>query len=145
MRAWHAGLVLLVLAPSAMAKSVTIHAGTDADGSLSFRPKEIRVEEGERVMLTLVNDDEDTPHDWALLEYGGRDVEVYARGGQARMVNFTAHEVGEFRIVCQVVGHKQQGMEGTLVVQNKLFVPAPGIFALAAVGSVAAILRRRSA
>ena len=136
------GLVLVLIAPMASAKGVTIHAGTNADGSLSFSPARITVAEGELVTLTLVNDDENTPHDWALLEYGGRDIEVYVRGGESRMVNFTANEVGEYRIVCQVVGHKQQGMEGTLVVEDKLIVPGPSIGALLFVLMLAIIPRR---
>lgn len=134
-------LAPLLLAPPATAADVTIHAGSSADGSLYFRPQKITVDEGERVRLALVNDDADTPHDWALLEYGGRDVEVYVRGGQSRMINFTANEVGEYRIVCQVVGHKQRGMEGTLVVEDKLLVPSPPLLGLLALAGIA-ILRR---
>lgn len=145
MRIARALLLIVLLLPVASAKSVTIHAGTNTDGSLYFKPKELRVDEGERVALTLVNDDENTPHDWALLEYGGRDIEVYVRGGQSRMINFTANEVGEYRIVCQVVGHKQQGMEGKLVVENKLLVPAPGLAMVALVVAIALISRRRLA
>lgn len=143
MRAHLLILALVVLAPLAQAKSVTIHAGTNADGSLYFKPKNLRADEGERVSLTLVNDDENTPHDWALLEYGGRDIEVYVRGGASRMINFTANEVGTFRIVCQVVGHKQQGMEGSLVVENKLLVPGMPSAAWVALVALAALAARR--
>jgi plastocyanin len=144
MRLVAALLLAVVLAPLAEARAITIHAGTGADGSLYFRPASIAVEEGERVSLTLVNDDADKPHDWALLDYGGRDVEVYVRGGQSRTVNFTASHVGEFRIVCQVVGHKQQGMEGAFVVEDKLLVPGPAAgVALVALGLAAVAARRR--
>lgn len=134
---------LLLVAPTATAKDVTIHAGTSADGSLYFRPVKVTVSEGERVRLTLVNDDAETPHDWALLEYAGRDIEVYVRGGESRMINFTANEVGEYRIVCQVVGHKQRGMEGALVVENKLFVSGPTVLAILALAGMAIAMRRR--
>lgn len=134
---------LALLAPLADAKSITIHAGTTPGGSLFFRPSDITAKEGERVEIVLVNDDPDTAHDWALLEYGGRDVEVYAPGGQTREVSFTANEAGTFRIVCQVVGHKQRGMEGTLTVEDKLFVPAAGLPALALL-AIVALGRRRA-
>lgn len=142
MRAAFILLALLAVAPMAAAKGVTIHAGTDGDGSLYFRPKDLKADEGERVSLTLVNDDPSTPHDWALLEYGGRDIEVYVRGGDSRMINFTATEVGTFRIVCQVVGHKQQGMEGTLTVEEKLFVPAATLEIFVAALAIALVARR---
>ena len=137
-----AAFALILVIPLAEAKDVTVHAGTNADGSLHFRPKDVRVDEGERVRLTLVNDDEDTPHDWALLEYGGRDIEVYVRGGQSRSINFTANEIGTYRIVCQVAGHKQQGMEGSLTVENKLLVPAPSL-SVALLALIAVALGRR--
>lgn len=135
----------IALLPCAAAKSVTIHAGTATDGALYFRPSDVRTDEGDRVTIKLVNDDADTPHDWALLEYGGRDIEVYVRGGQERMINFTANEVGTFRIVCQVVGHKQRGMEGSLVVEGRLFVPSPALLLLVAPAIAAALLRRPAA
>ncbi len=137
-------LAALVLLPSAQALALAIHAQTAADGSMRFTPSEVRVPQGERVTLTLVNDDPSTPHDWALLEYGGRDVEVYVRGGETRTVNFTANEAGTYRIVCQVVGHKQQGMEGRLVVEEKSLLPGPGLWPFALVGALA-LLRRREA
>jgi plastocyanin len=137
-------LALVALAPAASAREIVIHAGTASDGSLYFEPATLAMDEGERVQLTLVNDDADTPHDWALLEYGGHDIEIYVRGGQTRSINFTASEAGEFRVVCQVVGHKQRGMEGTLEVEEKLLAPldAFALVPLAAIAAALAIRRR---
>jgi plastocyanin len=134
-------LALVAFTPGAQAKDVTVHAGTE-DGRLYFRPSEIRVAEGERVAFTLVNDDPSTPHDWALLSFGGRDVEVYVKGGESRTVTFTANETGTFRIVCQVVGHKQQGMTGTLVVEPKSLLPLPSALPVAAFAAAGLLLRR---
>lgn len=143
MRVALAFLVLILVAPEAAAKGYTIHAG-GGEGPLYFRPGDLDVDEGERVTLTLVNDDPGTPHDWALLGYGGRDIEVYVKGGQTRTINFTASETGEYRIVCQVVGHKQRGMEGTLTVDNKLLAPGVGLApALVALALLAFGIRRR--
>lgn len=136
-------LALVALAPDAQAKDVTIHAGTAQDGSLYFRPSEVRATEGERVQLTLVNDDPSTPHDWVLLSYGGRDVEVYVKGGETRSISFIANETGTFRIICQVVGHKQQGMTGTLVVEPRSFLPLPPALPLAALAAAGLLLSRR--
>lgn len=145
MRVALAALLLLSLAPLAAAKetTVTIHAGTAADGALYFEPATIRAAEGDRVALTLVNDDPSTPHDWALLAYGGHDIEVYVKGGETRTIHFTAQDPGTFRIVCQVVGHKQRGMEGALVVEDKLLTSNLGLAAsLMAIALALASARR---
>jgi nitrite reductase (NO-forming) len=124
---------------------VTIHAGTRGDGSYYFQPKAITVSQGDDVTLTVVNDDPSTPHDWALLAYDGEDVEDYVTGGETGTIHFRADVPGEFRIVCQVPGHKQAGMEGKLVVQKK-GIPDAGLVPVAgALLALAALRRRRGA
>lgn len=135
-------VVLVLFAPSAAAASVTIHAGTNADGSLYFSPKTVKVTKSDDVTLTLVNDDSDQPHDWALLSYNGRDIEAYVSAGRSKTVQFEADAIGTFRIVCQIVGHKQRGMEGSFVVASN-GIPGfePGV--AAGLLAVAAIATRR--
>lgn len=137
-------LLLLALAPLAAASEtpVVLHAGTTDEGVMYFEPATIRITEGERIALTLANDDPSTPHDWALLEYDGVDIEVYARGGERRTIHFTASEPGTFRFVCQVVGHKQRGMEGTLAVEESRLVPGLGPAAFCFAALIALFVRR---
>lgn len=142
MRALPALVALLLLVPVAAAKGVTLHAGTRADGSMYIEPASVAVRQGEVVDLTLVNDDASTPHDWALLSFGDRDIEVYTKGGETKTIRFTADTAGTFRVVCQVVGHKQRGMEGTFVVEEK-GIPAPGLAAALVAVALAVALRRR--
>jgi uncharacterized cupredoxin-like copper-binding protein len=137
-----ASLALLLLCPTAAAAFVTLHAGTNPDGSMYITPKSVQVTKGDKVHLVLVNDDPGTPHDWALLSYGGKDIEVYTEGGATKAVDFTADAAGDFRIVCQVVGHKQRGMEGTFTVRAR-GLPAPGVPALLALAALFALARRR--
>lgn len=136
-------LALVPFAEAASTRAITIHAGSEGS-RLYFRPADIKVTQGDSVTLTLINDDASTPHDWALLEYEGRDVEVYVNGGQTKTLPaFTANTPGEHRIVCQVVGHKQQGMVGTFIVEKKALLPVPAVAAsLLALGLVAFARRR---
>lgn len=142
-------LLLVLLSPEATAASVTVHARAAEDGSLSFVPADVIVRQGDEVTITLVNDDPIQAHDWALLGYAGRDVEAYTLPGETKSVTFTASEAGTFRVVCQVVSHKQSGMQGHLIVQAattpaKRDAPLPAApFALAAGALVALALRRR--
>lgn len=136
-------VIFLATLPTAQAREFTIHAGADAGGALAFRPRDLRAEEGEVVAITLVNDDADTPHDWAILDYGGLDVEVFARGGRSNTVDFVADTPGVFRIICQVVGHKQRGMEGEFTVDKDSLVPDAGPLAPAVLALAALAWRRR--
>jgi nitrite reductase (NO-forming) len=110
-----------------------------------FEPKTLRAVQGERVSITLVNDDQNSPHDWALLAYDGEDIENYVDAGQQRAVSFTATEPGEYRIVCQLVGHKQAGMEGDFIVTKQSTPAAPLAAALVLVALVALAGRRSRA
>ena len=137
-------LALALLAPVAAADA-TIHLGTRDDGSMYVDPKVVRATQGERVRLSIVNDDRDKPHDWALLQYDGADVEAYVEPGGSVDLQFTATTPGTFRVVCQVVGHKQLGMEGQLVVEKKSAIPLAPALAPALALALAAALWRRSA
>lgn len=139
----HLALLALVLfVPLADAAALTVHAGTGLGGQLYFSPRELRARQGDDVTLTIVNDDEDQPHDWALLSYGGQDIEAFVGPGASKTITFEAHAVGTYRVVCQVVGHKQAGMEGTFVVEKK-GLPAPGMAAVLVAISLVGIQIRR--
>jgi MYXO-CTERM domain-containing protein len=141
------GLVLVaavLLVPTAGAASSTIHAGSNRDGSLYFSPKDVHVTQGDAVSLTVVNDDADKPHDWALLSYGGKDIEAYTGPSETKSISFTADEAGTYRVVCQIVGHKQLGMEGRFIVVAKSTPAAPLALALLAMAALVAVRRRRA-
>lgn len=124
---------------------MTVHAGTNPDGSMSFTPSNVKAREGDKISLTVVNDDADKPHDWALLSYGGKDIEVYTREGETKTITFTASEAGDFRIVCQIVGHKQAGMVGTFSVAKASIIPSPtlGLFVVALAATAIMLTKRR--
>jgi uncharacterized cupredoxin-like copper-binding protein len=136
-------LALAILAPFAAADT-TVHLGTRDDGSMYVEPKTVRATQGERVKLTIVNDDRDKPHDWALLQYDGEDVEAYVEPGRSVDLAFTATEPGTYRVVCQLVGHKQLGMEGELVVEKKSAIPLPALAPALALALAALAWRRSS-
>jgi uncharacterized cupredoxin-like copper-binding protein len=144
LRRWLALALLLLVPESDALRTIAIHEGTRADGSMYIEPREVRVPQGERITFTVVNDDASTPHDWALLEYDGHDLEIHAKGGETRSLTFTATVDGTFRIVCQVVGHKQKGMEGAFVVEKASAIPGlPAVALLALLAIAAARTRRR--
>jgi uncharacterized cupredoxin-like copper-binding protein len=134
-------LLALALAAPVAAADTTVHLGTRDDGSMYMEPKTVRATQGERVKITVVNDDRDQPHDWALLLYDGEDVEAYVDPGRSVDLTFTATTAGAYRVVCQIVGHKQLGMEGELVVEKKSAIPLPA-FAPALALLLAAAWRR---
>lgn len=136
-------LVLFLVVPSASAATLTIHAGGDPDGSLFFIPRSVTVTKGEDVRLTLVNDETTQAHDWVVLSYGERDLEAYAGPGETKTIAFNADVAGSFRIICQLVGHKQRGMEGTFTVKSK-GIPdvAPATAGLVVVALALALSRR---
>jgi cytochrome c oxidase subunit II len=80
--------------------------------SFEFDPAEIRVEAGEDVAVALTSDD--TLHDFTIDEL---DAHVAADAGETAEGGFRAEEAGEFTYYCSVDGHREAGMEGTLVVE----------------------------
>jgi plastocyanin len=78
---------------------------------LSFDPPRIEVAVGEKVAITLHAGD--TLHDMRIDEL---DLHVSADAGTTATGGFTADTVGEYPFYCSVEGHRESGMEGTLVV-----------------------------
>lgn len=80
--------------------------------SFEFDPDEIRVDAGENVAIVLTS--EDILHDFTIDEL---DAHVAADRGETEEGGFTAEEPGRYTYYCTVAGHRDAGMEGTLVVE----------------------------
>jgi plastocyanin len=80
--------------------------------SFEFDHDEIRVDAGEDVAIVLTS--EDILHDFTIDEL---DAHVAADRGETEEGGFTAEEAGRYTYYCTVPGHRDAGMEGTLVVE----------------------------
>jgi plastocyanin len=79
--------------------------------ALRFDPATITVRAGEEVGIVLTSTD--ITHDFTIDDL----VHVAAEPGTPRESGFTApDEPGEYTFYCSVVGHRESGMVGTLVV-----------------------------
>jgi plastocyanin len=81
--------------------------------SFAFDPDRITVTAGEDVALVLSSDD--VLHDLTIDEI---DVHVVAERGETAEGGLRADEPGEYTYYCAVSGHREAGMEGTLVVEE---------------------------
>jgi uncharacterized cupredoxin-like copper-binding protein len=79
--------------------------------SLSFEPVEIHVTAGEDIAIVLSS--EDMLHDFTIDEL---EAHVSAEAGETAEGGFHAAEPGRYDFYCSVEGHREAGMEGTLVV-----------------------------
>jgi len=84
-----------------------------AASSLEFNPDEITVTAGEDIAIVLTSDD--LLHDFTIDEV---DVHVAAERGETAKGGLRVDEPGEYTYYCTVTGHREAGMEGTLVVEE---------------------------
>ncbi len=100
--------------------------------SFKFEPSILRFNEGDRVVLQLVNEDPQRPHNIASAYF--QQVELTVRGefrrgttsegwpyvfvepGRQAEVEFVARGRGQFVFICSVGQHAAQGMTGAFVV-----------------------------
>ena len=80
--------------------------------SFAFDPAEIRVDAGEDIAIVLTSTD--ILHDLTIDEL---DAHVAADRGETAEGGFTADEPGRYTYYCTVAGHREAGMEGTLIVE----------------------------
>lgn len=80
--------------------------------SFSFDPDEITVAAGEDVTIVLTA--EDILHDFTLEDAEGH---VAADAGETASGGLRIEEQGTYTFYCSVEGHREAGMEGTLVVE----------------------------
>lgn len=81
--------------------------------SFAFDPDEITVTTGEDIAIVLTSDD--LLHDFTIDDI---DVHVAADRGETAEGGLRADEPGEYTYYCTVAGHREAGMEGTLVVED---------------------------
>lgn len=80
--------------------------------SFAFEPDEIHVQSGEDVAIVLTSDD--VLHDFTIDDL---DTHVSADAGDTAEGGLRADEPGRYTYYCTVEGHREDGMEGTLVVE----------------------------
>jgi plastocyanin len=81
--------------------------------NFAFDPKEITVTAGTDVVIALTASD--ARHDFVIDELGAH---VVAEKGQTATGGFNAGSPGRYTFYCTEPGHREAGMQGTLVVQN---------------------------
>ena len=90
-----------------------------------FTPDTITVQVGRPVMMTLINQDSITPHNFTLLnEDAGLDIDTDVSARTSSTIEFTPSAVGTYTFYCDkklpfLKSHRQQGMEGTLIVEDE--------------------------
>jgi plastocyanin len=94
-------------------KSTTTKTFNISGGNFFFVPNKITVNQGDKVTFVMTN--VGGFHDLVIDELGIKT--PMTKSGEAATVTFTANKKGSFVYYCDVKGHKQKGMWGTLTVQ----------------------------
>jgi uncharacterized cupredoxin-like copper-binding protein len=117
-----AGLCLGALLVGALPRATsgaTVSAGTLAAlptltaAQIRFAPTELRVKAGEIVALRLENRD-NTPHSFNIDAF---NVHIEMPPGESSLALFKASTPGIYTFYCDVPGHREAGMVGTLIVE----------------------------
>lgn len=106
--------ILLTACSGETGREITITANEFQDGRMSFEPSQIFVQPGETVTLVLKNEG---GADHELESNEARISEVVAPPGKIRRVTWHAPDSGTFPVYCDLPGHREAGMELTLVVE----------------------------
>ncbi len=80
----------------------------------SFDPDFIKVDQGDKVTITLENDGE-IPHNLVVAEYNAKTSII--EPGEKDTMSFIADEKGTFAFYCSVSGHRNAGEFGELEVE----------------------------
>lgn len=78
-----------------------------------FSLKEMRVNKGDTVTVTFVN--QEGMHDWVVDEFNARTKQI--KTGETDTVTFVADQTGMFEYYCSVGQHRANGMVGKLIVE----------------------------
>jgi len=79
-------------------------------GDFYFEPAELEVQSGQEVTLRLRNVGA-TIHNFRIDEF---QVDQDVEAGRDETITFTPDQAGTFRIICDIPGHVEAGMVGTL-------------------------------
>lgn len=131
-------LAILAVPPNAgaAARTIEIEAGTRPDGSMYLAPDDVTVDLGDVVTIRVRNPDP-VFHDVAILSYGGEDIEIEVPKYKTEERTFTANTAGDFRMVCEVSGHKQKGMQGMIHIVDPAAKKVPAVGIVLSVGLLA--------
>lgn len=83
-------------------------------GEFKFTPSEITVKKGEKIKLTFKNTGT-FAHDFVIADLNLATKRI--QPGEEETVEFTPDKIGEFKIICSVGNHEEQGMTGVLIVK----------------------------
>lgn len=81
--------------------------------NFSFSPSTIRVKQGDIVKITFENTG--GTHDFVIDEFDVATSQI--QSGKSGSVEFVADKKGTFDYYCSVANHRQNGMEGQLIVE----------------------------
>lgn len=107
-------LAILPRSSAADHAEATVTLPTLATANFAFDQTEIRVKVGERVALPLTNRDP-FAHSFDVDEWG---VHQLMLTGEPSIARFTPTEPGTYTFYCGIPGHRQNGMTGTLIVEQ---------------------------
>jgi nitrite reductase (NO-forming) len=97
-------------------RMVFIGVGGEIDGAVN---PDLHVHPGDHVRLVLENGD-GMPHDLAIPDLFAQSPMVSSQGERAELIFKVGEDNrGTFPYFCTVIGHRQAGMEGKLVVGNE--------------------------
>jgi nitrosocyanin len=108
------GLLTACNSSSGPTKELQVVMGEN--GEMKYNPDNLVVKKGENVKITLVNKDPSVDHTFVLKDFNVNSKTVKA--GSTATVTFKADKTGTFEFVCDVPGHKDGGMHGTLKVEE---------------------------
>jgi plastocyanin len=103
---------------SAVEPSITTKAAEVRIVSTEFKyaPAKIRVPFGRKVTLVLENTGAETEHGLFVPALGFR---LQAKAGEIARKNTVFDKLGEYEFVCDLPGHRDAGMTGTLIVVDR--------------------------
>jgi plastocyanin len=125
-RKFSRGLMLLV-GTLLLASGTVVTRGQESPQEISinlgdyhFTPDTLEVQAGSRVVLTLINTDALTPHNFTLQDdAAGLDITTNVSAGSRAVIEFTPLKPGNYTFFCNkkllfMKSHRERGMQGTL-------------------------------
>jgi plastocyanin len=92
-------------------------------GDYRFDPDSIEVQSSHPVVLTLINKDGITPHNFTLQDTAARlGIDIDVSAGSTSIIEFNVEKPGVYTFYCDkklpfMKSHRAHGMEGTLIVR----------------------------
>ena len=118
-------LVMVVMGLMALTIVACGAAGGGGDGDIrisatdfKYDPGTVTVKAGAKVKITMANKGA-LEHTLIVKDASGKDLspKLSVPYGQTKNLEFTAPAAGAYELVCDIAGHKEQGMLGKLIVQ----------------------------